>query len=105
MKVVASFKSVWDRRLEWGGNPASVAAIHILDHLAKDGTRQRYTAITTVGDGTLLPITAQDSLRQARKPPGDSMNTNPRDSVLAASWQSYAYAGIATVLRQGKNQR
>ncbi|MCB9421039.1 MAG: hypothetical protein H6667_14650 [Ardenticatenaceae bacterium] len=84
-------------------NPASVAAIHILDHLAKDGCASSTPPLTTVGDGTLLPI-AQDSLRQAHEAAGRLNEYKPSmTQFLAANSDPYAYAGgIATILQQGK---
>lgn len=84
-------------------NPASVAAIHVLDHLAKDGCASGTPPLTTVGDGTLLPI-AQDSLRQAHTVAGRLNEYKPAmTQFLAADTDPYAYAGaIATVLQQGE---
>jgi hypothetical protein len=84
-------------------NPASVAASHILDHLAKDGSASGTPPLTTVGDGTLLPL-AQDSLRQAHAAAGRLNDYRPAMAqFLAADSDPFAYAGgIAAILQQGE---
>ena len=84
-------------------NPTSIAAIHILDYLAKDGCASGTPPLTTVGDGTLLPL-AQDSLRQAHEAAGRLNEDKPAmTQFLAADSDPYAYAGgIAATLQQGK---
>jgi hypothetical protein len=84
-------------------NPTSIAAIHILDYLAKDGCASGTPPLTTVGDGTLLPI-AQDSLRKAHEAAGRLNEYKPSmTQFLAADSDPYAYAGgIASILQQGK---
>jgi hypothetical protein len=84
-------------------NPTSIAAVHILDYLAKDGSASGTPPLTTVGDGTLLPI-AQDSLRQAHEAAGRLSEYKPSmTQFLAADSDPYAYAGgIAAILQQGK---
>lgn len=93
--------SLGQASLVGAANPTSIAAIHVLDHLAKDGCASGTPPLTTVGDGTLLPI-AQDSLRHAYEASGRLSVYKPSmTQFLAADTEPYAYAaGIATVLRQ-----
>lgn len=95
--------SLGQASLVGAANPTSIAAIHILDYLAKDGCASGTPPMTTVGDGTLLPI-AQDSLRQAHKAAGRLNEYKPAmTQFLAADSDAYAYAGgIAAILQQGK---
>jgi hypothetical protein len=83
-------------------NPTSIAAIHILDYLTKDGCASGTPPLTTVGDGTLLPI-AQDSLRQAHKAAGRLPEYKANmTQFIAADSDAYAYAaGIASILQEG----
>jgi hypothetical protein len=84
-------------------NPTSMAAVHVLDFLAKDGCASGTPPLTSVGDGTLLPL-AQDSLRQAHKASGRIKEYRANmTQFLAADTDPYAYAGgIATILQQGE---
>ena len=84
-------------------NPASIAAVHILDYLAKDGCASGTPPLTTVGDGTLLPL-AQDSLRQAHAAAGRLNDYKPAmTQFLAADTDPYAYVGgIAAILQHGE---
>ena len=95
--------SLGQASLVGASNPTSIAAIHILDNLAKDGCASGTPPLTTVGDGTLLPI-AQDSLRQAHKAAGRMNEYKPAmTQFLAADSDAYAYAGgIASILQQGR---
>lgn len=95
--------SLGQASLVGAANPTSIAAIHILDYLAKDGCASGTPPMTTVGDGTLLPI-AQDSLRQAHKAAGRLKEYKPTmTQFLAADSDAYAYAGgIAAILQQGE---
>ncbi len=95
--------SLGQASLVGAANPTSIAATHILDYLAKDGCASGTPPMTTVGDGTLLPI-AQDSLRQAHKAAGRLNEYKPTmTQFLAADSDAYAYAGgIAAILQQGK---
>ncbi|MEJ2747356.1 MAG: hypothetical protein P8183_05520 [Anaerolineae bacterium] len=82
-------------------NPTSIAALHVLDHLAKDGCASGTPPLTTVGDGTLLPI-AQDSLRHYYQAAGRIDDYKPgMTQFIAADTEPYAYAaGLAAVLQQ-----
>ncbi len=95
--------SLGQASLVGAANPTSIAATHILDYLAKDGCASGTPPMTTVGDGTLLPI-AQDSLRQAHKAAGRLNEYKPTmTQFLAADSDAYAYAGgIAAILQRGK---
>ncbi len=83
--------------------PTSAAAIHILDHLAKDGCASGAPPLTTVGEGTLLPI-AQDSLRGAHQAAGRLAAYKPgMAQFVAVETEPYAFAGgMAAVIQQNK---
>ncbi|MCP4428117.1 MAG: hypothetical protein GY803_26825 [Chloroflexi bacterium] len=84
-------------------NPTSIAAVHVLDSLAKDGSVSGSPPLTTVGDGTLLPI-AQDSLRRAHDEAGRLREYKPSlAQFVAADTDPYAFAGgVASAIQQNK---
>lgn len=81
-------------------NPTSVAALHVLDHLAEDGCANSTPPLVTVGEGTLLPA-AQDSLRHAFQKAGRSGEFDPAQAqFIAAETNTFIYAGGAASLLQ-----
>ena len=81
----------------------SVAALAVLDRLAEDGCANDTPPITTVGDGTLLPL-AENTLRHAAEyansPTGIPAGTT---RFIASQTDAYAYAGgVAGVIQQQK---
>lgn len=84
-------------------NPASIAALGVLDHLAKDGCASGIPPIVTVGDSTLLPA-AQDSLRYAYEAAGRIVDTHPQAAQFIASENDpLAYAaGVSSIIQQNK---
>lgn len=85
-------------------NPTSIAAVHVLDYLAADGCASGTPPLTTVGDGTLLPL-AQDCLRKAHEDAGRQKDYHPTMAqFLAPHTAPFAYAGgIAAVLQRGES--
>ena len=84
-------------------SPISLSAISILDRLAKDGCANDTPPITTVGDGTLLPI-ADNHVRFAAQLAGNS-NQLPNGTVQFVANQNdpYTYAGgVTSVIQQEK---
>jgi hypothetical protein len=82
-------------------NPTSVAALAILDKLAADGCASNTPPITTVGEGTLLPL-AENNLRYAA-----AQSRNKADipvgtiRFIASNEDPFAYAsGVASVIQQ-----
>lgn len=70
----------------------SVAAIQVLDALAKDGCANGTPPLVTTGDGTLLPA-AQDSLRYGFEAANRGFQYRPYQAVFVASrTDPYAYA-------------
>lgn len=70
----------------------SVAAVQVLDALAKDGCANSTPPLITTGDGTLLPA-AQDSLRHAYEKANRASQYRPYQAVFVASrTDPYAYA-------------
>lgn len=89
--------------LAGAASPTSIAAVHILDHLAQDGCASGTPPLTTVGEGTLLPI-AQDSLRGAHQAAGRLAAYKPgMVQFVAVATEPYAFAGgMAAVIQQNK---
>ncbi len=83
--------------------PTSVAAVHVLDRLAQEGCASGSPPLTTVGEGTLLPI-AQDSLRRAYADTGRLSDYKPTMSqFVAADTDRYVFAGgVGSVIQQNK---
>ena len=82
-------------------SPTSVAALAVLDKLAADGCASNTPPITTVGEGTLLPL-AENNLRhaaaQSRKKVGIPIGTA---RFIASKEDPFAYAGgVASVIQQ-----
>ncbi|MBE2224579.1 MAG: hypothetical protein IAF02_23775 [Anaerolineae bacterium] len=84
-------------------NPVSLSAVSILDRLAQDGCANDTPPITTVGDGTLLPI-ADNHVRFAAELAGNS-NRLPNGTIqfVADSNNPFTYAGgVTNVIQQEK---
>jgi hypothetical protein len=84
-------------------SPLSISAISILDSLAKDGCANDTPPITTVGDGTLLPI-ADNHIRFAAELSGNS-NQLPNGTIqfVANKNDAFTYAGgVTNVIQQEK---
>ena len=84
------------------GNPASIAALEVLDVLAEGGARSDSTPMATVGDGTLL-LAAKDSLRAAHDEVNRSRAYSPAMAQFVAGRDfamSYA-AGVSDIVNQG----
>lgn len=84
-------------------NPTSLAALNVLDHLAKDGCASGVPPLTTVGEGTLLPM-AQDGLRNAYVQAGRVRDFKPgMAQFVAANTDPFAFAGgLASIIQQHK---
>lgn len=84
-------------------NPTSIAAANILDRLAQDGCANATPPLTTVGEGTLLPL-AQASVRRACDDagrPGDLETATVQ--FIATDSDPFAYAGgVTAVLQQNR---
>jgi hypothetical protein len=84
-------------------SPVSIAAMSVLDRLAEDGCANDTPPITTVGDGTLLPL-AENNLRHAADLTGGKQEI-PTGTVqfVASANDPYAYAGgVINVIQQEK---
>jgi hypothetical protein len=83
--------------------PTSIAALHILDHLALEGCANSTPPLVTVGEGTLLPV-AQDSLRHAFQETGRSGEFAPEQArFIAPETAPFIYAGgAASFLQQDR---
>ena len=84
-------------------NPTSIAALTILDHMARDGCANGTPPLTTVGEGTLLPV-AQESLRYAYQQAEQSRDFKPGLAQFIANEKDamvYA-AGVGTLLEHEK---
>ncbi len=84
-------------------SPVSLATMGILDRLAEDGCANDTPPITTVGDGTLLPL-AENHLRVASKLAGNGKYL-PNDTAqfVASQNDAFAYAGgVTNVIQQEK---
>ncbi len=81
--------------------PTSVAAAHILTHLAQEGSASGAAPLATVGEGALLPL-AQESLRRAHDEVGRIRDYKPSMAqFVAAETEPYAFAGgVASVMQQ-----
>ncbi len=83
-------------------SPMSLAAASILDRLAEDGCANDTPPITTVGDGTLLPL-AENRLRYAATLAGNGSIPTGTAQFIAAPHDAYAYAGgVTSVIQQEK---
>ncbi len=82
-------------------SPTSIAAVQALRYLAREGCASGAPPLTTVGDGTLLPI-AQTSLRHAYIETGQPDEYKPvMAQFVAAETDPYAFAGgISNVIQQ-----
>lgn len=88
--------------LTGAASTTSVAALAVLDRLAEEGCAND-TPITTVGDGTLLPL-AENNLRHAAEY-ASSSNGIPAGTArfIASRNDAFAYAGgVASVIQQEK---
>lgn len=84
-------------------SPISLSAVSILDRLAEDGCANDTPPITTVGDGTLLPI-ADNHVRFAAELAGSS-NRLPNGTIQFVANQNdpFTYAGgVTNVIQQDK---
>lgn len=84
-------------------SPVSLASMSILARLAEDGCANDTPPITTVGDGTLLPL-AENQLRFASERAGNSTRLpNGTAQFVANQHNAYAYAGgVTNVIQQEK---
>lgn len=82
-------------------SPTSIAALNVLDKLAKDGCANGTPPVVTVGEGTLLPV-AQERLLHAYLQAERSQEFAPGQAVfLAAETEPFAYAGgVANMIQQ-----
>lgn len=89
--------------LTGSANPTSVAALAVLDRLAADGCANDTPPITTVGDGTLLPL-AENNLRHAAEQAKSAVGIPPGTArFIASRTDAFAYAGgVASVIQQQK---
>ena len=84
-------------------SPVSLSAVSVLDRLAQDGCANDTPPITTVGDGTLLPI-ADNHVRFAAELAGSS-NRLPNGTIqfVASSTDPFTFAGgVTNVIQQEK---
>lgn len=84
-------------------SPVSIAATSILDRLAEDGCANDTPPITTVGDGTLLPL-ADNHLRIANEQAGSATKL-PNSTVQFVATQNDAFTfagGVTNVIQQEK---
>lgn len=80
--------------------PTSIAALHVLDHLAEEGCANSTPPLVTVGEATLLPM-AQDSLRYAYQQAGRSGEFSPEQAqFISPEMTPFIYAGGAANLLQ-----
>ncbi|MBK8987179.1 MAG: hypothetical protein IPM39_14050 [Chloroflexi bacterium] len=81
----------------------SIAALAVLDRLAEDGCANDTPPITTVGDGTLLPL-AENNLRHAAEYANSSVGIPPGVArFVANTTDAFAYAGgVASVIQENK---
>jgi len=84
-------------------SPTSIAALSVLDHLAKDGCANGTPPLVTVGDPTLLPA-GQESLRHAYVSAKRTGEYRPGlVQFVASETDAFAYAGgVASVIQQEK---
>jgi hypothetical protein len=84
-------------------SPASIAALSVLNRLAEDGCANDTPPLTTVGNGTLLPL-AENNLRHAAAYAGSSLGIPPGTvRFIASEADPFAYAaGVAAVIQQEK---
>lgn len=84
-------------------SPTSIAALTILDTLAKDGCANGTPPLVTVGEGTLLPA-AQDSLLHAYNEAQYTSGFEPSAAqFIAAETDPFAYAaGVTSVIHHAK---
>jgi hypothetical protein len=84
-------------------SPVSLSAVSVLDRLAQEGCANDTPPITTVGDGTLLPI-ADNHVRFAAELAGRS-NRLPNGTIqfVASSTDPFTFAGgVTNVIQQEK---
>jgi hypothetical protein len=86
-------------RLNEGESIQSLAAIKVMDRLAKDASAAESPPTVTVGEGTLLAA-AQDSLRSAFSAAGRPSNYDPSSARFMAPQENpYVYgAGVTYVI-------
>ena len=84
-------------------NPTSIAALAVLDHLARDGCANGSPPLVTVGEGTLLTV-AQDSLRVAYDAAERLTDFQPGlAQFIAHETDPFAYAGGVATLIENEN--
>ncbi len=95
--------SLGQASLTGAANPTSIAALTILDYLAKEGFANGNPPIVTVGDGTLL-IAAQERMDNAHRESQKSKGLEKGDvQFIANNTDSFTYAsGVATLIQQNK---
>lgn len=88
--------------LTGAASPTSIAALTVLDTLAKDGCANATPPLVTVGEGTLLPA-AQDSLLHAYNEAQFTSGFQPGAAqFIAADTDPFTYAaGVTSVMHQG----
>lgn len=84
-------------------SPTSLAALTVLDVLAKDGCANGTPPVVTVGEGTLLPA-AQDSLLHAYNQAQFTSGFQPSAAqFIASETDPYPYAaGVTTFIHQSR---
>lgn len=84
-------------------SPSSIAALTVLDRMAKEGGANGTPPLVTVGEGTLLPA-AQDSLRAAYSQIDRTSEFEPGVAqFIASDLNPFAYAGgVTAVIQQNR---
>lgn len=78
----------------------SIAGLHVVDHLAKDGCANGTPPMVTVGEGTLMPA-AQDSLRHAYQELDRRVEYDPSQvQFVSSDTTPFVYAGGTAALLQ-----
>lgn len=84
-------------------SPVSLAAISVLDRLAEEGCANDTPPITTVGDGTLLPLSENHVRYAATLVDNNKPLPNGTVQFVADQHNAFAYAGgVTNVIQQEK---
>jgi hypothetical protein len=88
-------------RLNGAVSPASVAALNVLDRLARDGYANSTPPLVSVGEGTLL-LAAQERLQEAYRQANQSQDGTPVVAEFVAhDTDPFAYAGgVSSIIQQ-----
>jgi hypothetical protein len=95
--------SVGQASLNGAANPTSIAAMNVLDRLARDGCANNTPPIVSVGEGTLL-LVAQERLQDAYRQAELGQDEAPAVAEFVAhETDPYAYAGgVASLIQQNR---